>query len=72
MEEDEEGPAAALSLYDSSREKPPSGNWLKRVFGVGPQSADYPKSILLYPLAPFGLGWLMCTAFFLVYTAIVT
>ena len=72
MEEDDEGAAAALSPHVSSRDTPTNGTFVKRFFGVGPQSPDYPKSDLLYPLAPFSLGWLMCTAFFLVYTAIVT
>jgi len=42
--------------------------WLE----TGPEYQDMPHSRMIYPLSPFGLSWLGLTAFFLIYTAVVT
>ena len=39
--------------------------------GSGP-SNDLPPSRLIHPFSPFAIAWLMCTCFFLLYTAVVT
>ena len=38
---------------------------LKKYFGIGPANISMPASRLIYPLSPFGILWLLMTAFFL-------
>ena len=44
----------------------------KRIFGIGPESADLPASRMIHPLLSFGMCWVAITALFLGYTALVT
>ena len=48
--------------------------WANLIFGIGPErrATGKPKSRLIYPLSPFGIGWVSLTAIFLAYTAIAT
>jgi len=48
--------------------------WTKRLFGIGPEDRDsgMPKSNLIVPLSPFGVGWIGVTSLFLAYTAVFT
>lgn len=47
---------------------------IKRLFGIGPEDRDtgMPKSDLVVPLSPFGVGWIGVTSLFLAYTAVFT
>ena len=46
----------------------------KAIFGIGTSHSDTeePSSRLIHPFSPFAIAWLVCTCFFLLYTAIVT
>ena len=57
---------------EAPKTKKKSASWVKKIFGLGPEHADMPSCRLIYPLSPFGVAWLGTTAFFLVYTAVVT
>jgi hyperpolarization activated cyclic nucleotide-gated potassium channel 2 len=48
--------------------------WMQFIFGIGPEdnTRAMPASRLIHPLSNFGIAWVFTTAFFLVYTAIVT
>jgi len=45
---------------------------LKKIFGIGPPTADMPASRLIFPLSPFAVCWTGLTCIFLAYTALVT
>ena len=62
----------ALHLHRIEEHERAGKRLSKRIFGIGPDNSHLPASRLIHPFSPFGIAWMLMTAFFLAYTAVIT